>query len=119
MSGPTLYAKSALWRFIVDSTRNRWTMSIFGLGVLGLSMGAGSTAMKTTTDSQLDAKLRQNSTLESRILARAQKERLQVLFDEIKHGKGAERYKAALDGKSLGCHSVGTSIDAVPIKDSE
>lgn len=94
-------------------------MSLFAMGVLGVSMGAGSTAMKTTTNADLDEKLRQNSTLQSRILAKAQKERLQVLFDEIKEGKGAARYQAALDGKSLGCHSTGTSVDAVPIKDSK
>jgi len=82
-------------------------------------MGAGSTAMKTTTDADLDEKLRKNSTLQSRILAKAQKERLQVLFDEIKEGKGAARYQAALDGKSLGCHSHGTSVNAVPIKSSD
>ena len=82
-------------------------------------MGAGSTAMKTTTDADLDEKLRKTSTLQSRILANAQKERLQVLFDEIKEGKGAARYQAALDGKSLGCHSHGTSVNAVPIKSSD
>lgn len=119
MSGPALYARSATWRFIVDSTRNKWTMSIFALGVLGLSMGAGSTAMKSTKDADLDEKLRKSSTLQSRMLAKAQKERLQVLFDEIKQGKGAARYQAALDGKSLGCHSNGTSIDAVAIKSDD
>lgn len=119
MPGPALYARSATWRFIVDSTRNRWAMSMFVLGVFGLSVGAGTTAMKTTTDEELNDKLRQNSTLQSRILAKTQKERLQVLFDEIQQGKGADRYHAALDGKSLGCHSHGTSVGAVPIQKSD
>ena len=52
------------------------------------------------------------------MLAKAQRERLQVMLDEIRGGGGAAeaRYKAALDGQSLGTHSSGTSSGAVAIK---
>lgn len=52
------------------------------------------------------------------VLAKAQRERLQVMLDEIKgrSSDSEERYRAALDGRSLGTHSVGTSVDAVAIK---
>jgi len=54
------------------------------------------------------------------MLAKAQKERLQVMLDEIKGG-GADseaRYRAALDGQSLGTHSSGSSAGAVAIRPS-
>ena len=52
------------------------------------------------------------------MLAKAQRERLQVMLDEIRGGGGAAeaRYKAALDGQSLGTHSSGSTSGAVSIK---
>lgn len=52
------------------------------------------------------------------VLAKAQRERLQVMLDEIKgrSGDSEARYRAALDGRSLGTHSVGTSAGAVAIQ---
>ena len=52
------------------------------------------------------------------MLAKAQRERLQVMLDEIKAGSSSseERYRAALDGQSLGTHSSGTTVGAVAIK---
>lgn len=67
-------------------------------------------------ESELEQKLRSRSSVDSQMLARAQKERLQVLLDEVKAGKGAERYKAALDGQSLGTHSTGTTVGVEAIK---
>ena len=52
------------------------------------------------------------------VLARAQKEQLQVLLDEIKEGSGNERYRAALDGKRLGTRAQGTTAGAVAIRRS-
>ncbi|KAI8110030.1 hypothetical protein M9435_001710 [Picochlorum sp. BPE23] len=91
-------------------------MGAFAAVAIGVPYFIGETVMKTTNspraDSSLEEDLRKKTTLESQMLAKAQKERLQVLFDEIKDGKGAERYQAALDGQSLGCHSSGTTIGA-------
>jgi hypothetical protein len=52
------------------------------------------------------------------MLAKAQKERLQVMLDEIKDrsAHGDARYRAALDGQSLGTHSGGTSAGARAIQ---
>jgi hypothetical protein len=105
------------WRYIVEATRNRWMMALFSVGVVAASIGLGDVAMtKTNKGESLEDELRRKSTIESRMLARAQKERLQVLFDELKEGKGAERYEAALDGQSLGCHSTGSTVGAKAIR---
>ena len=55
------------------------------------------------------------------MLAKAQRERLQVMLDEIKDrsAHSEARYRAALDGQSLGTHSVGSSAGAVAIKRGE
>lgn len=100
-----------MWRSIVGATRNPWLMATFIVGVGAASIGAGETAIQTTSkgDAALEEKLRGKSTIESQMLARANKERLGVLFDEIKRGEGGKRYAAALNGESLGCHSTGTT----------
>jgi len=86
-------------------------MGMFIVGVGAASVGAGETAIKTTSkgDAALEETLRGKETIESRMLARANKERLGVLFEEIKRGEGGRRYAAALNGESLGCHSTGTT----------
>ena len=101
-----------MWRVIVNVTRDRpYLMGAFIAAVGAASIGAGETALKTTSkgDADLEETLRAKSTIESRMLARANKERLGVLFDEIKRGEGGKRYAAALNGESLGCHSTGTT----------
>ncbi len=94
-------------------------MGAFAAVAIGVPYFIGDSVMNTTNspraDSLLEQDLRKKTTLESQMLAKAQKERLQVLFDEIKDGKGAERYQAALDGQSLGCHSSGTTVGAKAI----
>ncbi len=100
-----------MWRSIVNATRDRpFLMAAFIAAVGAASVGAGETAIKTTSkgDATLEDRLRAKSTIESRMLARANKERLGVLFDEIKRGEGGKRYAAALNGESLGCHTGST-----------
>lgn len=86
-------------------------MAAFVVGMGAASVGAGETALKTTSkgDAKLEETLRGKSTIESKMLAKANKERLGVLFDEIRRGEGGARYQAALNGESLGCHSTGTT----------
>jgi hypothetical protein len=48
-------------------------------------------------ESKLEKQLRSHASIDAQMLAQAQRERLQVMFDELKDGKGADRYKAALE----------------------
>jgi hypothetical protein len=48
-------------------------------------------------ENKLEKELRGRASIDAQMLAQAQRERLQVMFDELKDGKGAERYKAALE----------------------
>lgn len=96
---------------------------MFGFGavtMVALPYWLGMEAMEKTNGgdnrSRLEKELHGQSGMDARILANAQKERLQVLLDEIRQGKGGERYTAALDGRSLGTHSVGTTAGAVAIR---
>jgi hypothetical protein len=96
---------------------------MLGFGVasmVALPLWLGGQVMETTNgpraESALEQELRSRGSVDARMLARAQKERLQVLLDEIKEGKGAARYAAALDGRSLGTHSTGTTTGAVAIR---
>jgi len=76
-------------------------MAGFAALAIGLPAYLGQETMSKTNgrdiDTRLEDELRKKSTLETRILAKAQKARLQVLLDEVKEGRGAERYKAALE----------------------
>lgn len=94
-------------------------MAGFAVLVFGASAFVGQGVMDKTNspqvDSGLEQRLREKTSLETQMLVKAQKKRLQRLFDEIQQGRGAERYEAALDGKTLGTHSVGTTA-GVPCK---
>lgn len=94
-------------------------MAGFAVLVFGASAFVGQGVMDKTNspqvDSALEQRLREKTSLETQMLVKAQKKRLQLLFDEIQQGRGAERYEAALDGKTLGTHSVGTTA-GVPCK---
>lgn len=96
-------------------------MLAFGaISMIGLPYWIANKAMDRThgyhMGSELENKLRARASIDSEILAKAQRERLQVLLDETRNGEGSGRYAAALDGKSLGTHSSGTSANAVAIK---
>jgi len=97
-----LYARSRTWRTIVDVTRHSSLhMAGFAVLVLGTSAFLGQGAMNKTNspqvDSALEQRLRDKTSLETQMLVKAQKKRLQLLFDEIQQGRGAERYEAALE----------------------
>lgn len=117
-----LYSKSKTWRSLVDFTR-RGPFYLAGFSVICL-LGptlVGNKVMRTTNpndDKDLEKKLQSRRGIDSQMLAKAQRDRLQVLLDEIKGGGDGERYKAALDGKSLGTHTTGSSINAISIKRS-
>ena len=79
-------------------------------------------AAASRQESELERKLRSGAGLDAQMLARAQRERLQVLLNESKSsnsssGSGEARYRAALDGQSLGTHSSGSTVGAVAIKE--
>merc|ERR1711904_388783 len=49
--------------------------------------------------------------------AKANKERLRVLLEEARDNKGDNsRYKAALNGESMGTHSTGTTLNAKAVE---
>lgn len=71
-----------------------------------------------TVQTPLEEKLRKRMTTNHKMMARANKERLGVLLGEIERKEGGdERYAAALDGRSLGTHSHGTTTGARTIRE--
>ncbi|KAG7666571.1 hypothetical protein Ndes2526B_g04963 [Nannochloris sp. 'desiccata'] len=109
------------WRKLVAFTR-RGPLYFAGFAAvaIGLPLYLGDQVMEGTNgpraENKLEKELRGKASIDAQMLAQAQRERLQVMFDELKDGKGADRYKAALDGQSLGTHSSGSSLGAVSIK---
>ena len=97
-----IYSRSSTWRKIVAAT-NRSPLYMAGFVVAAVAVPAylGDQVMETTNgpraESDLEKKLRSRASVDSQMLARAQKERLQVLLTEVKEGRGAERYQAALE----------------------
>ncbi|KAI3429390.1 hypothetical protein D9Q98_005485 [Chlorella vulgaris] len=116
-----LYGRSKTWRRIVDTaTRSTGNMLLFVAVCGGVPYIVGDQVMKRTNqyaakeESDLEQKLRSRGGLDAKILAQAQRDRLQVMLTEIKGGgsDSEARYKAALDGQSLGTHSRGSSVGA-------
>ena len=97
-----LLRRSSTWRRIVAVTNSSpLYMAAFAVVALGVPAYFGDKVMGSTNsasgDAALESKLRANASIDGRMLAKAQKERLQVMLDEIKAGQGGERYKAALE----------------------
>ncbi|KAK9816747.1 hypothetical protein WJX72_004525 [[Myrmecia] bisecta] len=116
-----LYEKSATWRKIVAVTRQSpLAMSIFGVSCFAVPYGMAKLAMWGTNpenDAAKERLLRERSSLSHQVLAKANRERLAVLLGELQRKEGGdERYAAALDGRSLGTHSLGTSTGARSIQ---
>ncbi|KAI7845131.1 hypothetical protein COHA_001336 [Chlorella ohadii] len=120
-----LYSSSKTWRRIVDATsRSAPTMLAFAAACVAVPWFLGDQVMRTTSkeaakgESELEKKLRSRQGIQAQMLAKAQRERLQVMLDEIKDrsAQSEARYRAALDGQSLGTHSHGSSAGAVAIK---
>merc|ERR1711904_418561 len=64
-----------------------------------------------------EEKLKRNAGLHAQVLAKANKERLRVLLEEARDNKGDNsRYKAALNGESMGTHSTGTTLNAKAVE---
>ncbi|KAL6769960.1 hypothetical protein ACKKBG_A33035 [Auxenochlorella protothecoides x Auxenochlorella symbiontica] len=116
---------SRAWHRLVRATRESTpTLVLFVGACLSVPYFLAKAVQNSTNnpvqDGELEKKLRAGAGLDSQMLARAQKQRLQVLFDELQSpGQGEDRYKAALDGQSLGTSSSGSSVDAVAIRMKE
>jgi hypothetical protein len=121
-----IYEKSRTWRRIVLITKQSpLAMAGFTAVMFAGSWYAGKFVMQGTNgemqgpkdqqaagvpQNDLEAKLRRRMTIDHQVMARANKERLAVLLGEIQRKEGGEdRYKASLDGRSLGTHSRGTT----------
>lgn len=98
-----LYHRSATWRRIVSFTaQSPWYMAGFTAAAVAIPYFMGDQIMSTTNgpsaDGKLEQQLRGMGGVDAKILARAQRERLQVLLDEVKERRGGEtRYQAALE----------------------
>ncbi|CAL5222336.1 g4685 [Coccomyxa viridis] len=99
-------------------------MAAFTVGMCVVPYYAGKvvmagTNMRAEEGTSLEQKLRARQTLEHKVLARANRERLRVLLSEAEQGRlgNNERYAAALRGESLGTHSRGTTVGAQNIRD--
>ena len=90
------------WRKVVAFTR-RGPIYFMGFAAvaIGIPVFLGDTVMESTNgpeaDTKLEKELRTNRSIDAQMLAKAQRERLQVMLDEVKSGAGADRYKAALE----------------------
>jgi hypothetical protein len=97
-----LLRRSSTWRRIVAVTNSSpLYMAGFAVVALGVPAYFGDKVMSSTNSASggaaLESQLRATASIDGRMLAKAQKERLQVMLDEIKAGQGGERYKAALE----------------------
>ncbi|CAK0787335.1 hypothetical protein CVIRNUC_010553 [Coccomyxa viridis] len=121
-----IWEKSATWRWLVAVTkRSPAAMTAFTIGMCVVPYYAGQavmsgTSMVTEQGTSLEQQLRARQTLEHKVLAKANRERLRVLLGEAEKGglRDNERYAAALRGESLGTHSRGTTVGAQNIRDS-
>ncbi|KAK9828059.1 hypothetical protein WJX81_006544 [Elliptochloris bilobata] len=111
------YERSSTWRKIVAVTkRSPAAMAAFTVACFGVPYVVGKGVMWAANpreDSELERMLRERATLDHKMLAKANRERLAVLLEESRGGTGGnERYAASLRGESLGTHSRGTTVGA-------
>lgn len=97
-----LYHRSATWRKVVSfAGASPLYMGGFAVATLGVSMFLGDRIMSATNGTRAEEVMRER--LQSRhsvdglMHVQAQRDRLQVLLDEVKERKEGERYKAALE----------------------
>ncbi|CAL8467452.1 g6990 [Coccomyxa elongata] len=97
-------------------------MATFTVAMVVVPYALGQLVMSGTNpqkETDLERQLRSRATLEHKMLAKANRERLAVLLSETEKGNaGDSRYAAALRGESLGTHSRGTTTGAQGIKES-
>lgn len=109
-----LYAKSATWRWIVARSKESPAFfTVFGVACVGLPWGVavgvqsltnpgGDLSQNADVAEKKRAELLRRGRSDSLIVARINKERLGEFLAEIKRGDNTEdRYRAALDGKTL------------------
>jgi hypothetical protein len=102
MSSRQRQASPNAWRKVVAFTRRGpLYFAGFAAAAIGLPLYLGDQVMEGTNgpraENKLEKQLRSRASIDAQMLAQAQRERLQVMFDELKEGKGADRYKAALE----------------------
>ncbi|KAK9909489.1 hypothetical protein WJX75_003089 [Coccomyxa subellipsoidea] len=117
-----IWEKSATWRKLVAVTKHSpAAMATFTVAMFVVPYALGKVVMSGTNpekESGLERQLRSRATLEHKMLAKANRERLAVLLSETEKGDaGSTRYAAALRGESLGTHSRGTTTGAQGIKE--
>lgn len=107
-----IYEKSPAWRRLVAATRSSGrAMAAFCALALALPLAAGALVQGATNpadDERLAALVRRRGGLDSEVLARANRERLGALLAEVRDHKaagGEARYRAALDGRTVGTSS--------------
>jgi len=103
-----VFLRSRAWRRMVYATRESAPAMFAFTGAMCVGFGGlGYLAMVATNpenDERKHAVLRERATLEHKVLAKVQKERLAALFGEIQNKeKGDEvRWRDALDGRTTG-----------------
>ncbi|WZN63162.1 hypothetical protein HKI87_07g47070 [Chloropicon roscoffensis] len=116
--------RNKAWRIIVNASKRSPTFFVAFTGavaagsyyVASLTQGGTNPSDKKALFIS-DEKLKRNAGLHAEVLAKANKERLRVLLEEARDNKGDNtRYKAALNGESLGTHSSGTTIGAKAVE---
>mmetsp|Transcript_8363 Transcript_8363/g.23581 ORF Transcript_8363/g.23581 Transcript_8363/m.23581 type:complete len:124 (+) Transcript_8363:81-452(+) len=112
-----LLLKSRAWRTVVALGKASPTFFAgFSACVLVGSYALGGLAMAGSNpegDSRKEDRLRRRGGLDHQVMAKVNKERLQVLLDEVKERRGgSERYAKALNGESMGTHTSGTTVGA-------
>mmetsp|Transcript_5560 Transcript_5560/g.9985 ORF Transcript_5560/g.9985 Transcript_5560/m.9985 type:complete len:93 (+) Transcript_5560:865-1143(+) len=63
-----------------------------------------------------ELRLKYKESLSQQMVREANKDRLEQLLREVQHKSDDDRYVAALDGQSLGTHSVGSTAGAKSIQ---
>ncbi|KAM7269487.1 hypothetical protein ACFE04_024984 [Oxalis oulophora] len=100
-----LWEKSGTWRWIVRQTRDSKPF-FFGFaafcGVIPGIIGYGVMQVTSSTNPELEAKLRQNARPDSLMMGKVNSERLAEYLGELKRKEDTnDRYVAALRGETL------------------
>lgn len=113
--------RSRTWKAIIALSKASPTFFVgFSAATLGVSYALATLTQMGTNpvdDKKKEEMLRRKGGLTHRTMAQVNKDRLQLLLDEVRDRKGGnERYAKALNGESLGTHTSGTTVGAGSIK---
>lgn len=97
-----LYHRSTTWRKVVNfAGASPLYMAGFAVATVGVFIFLGDRTMSATNGTRAEElmreRLRGRNSVDGLIHVQAQRDRLQVLLDEVKERKEGERYKAALE----------------------